>query len=452
MSLAAPGTLDPVEASPDPGGRLRDVPAYLWCLLAGIVSLLVNKNSQYLHLPVSPDRLFIPLAILLLLLDGRRPRLVWHPVHTLIALLSAWTVVSMAWHGNLFDSVAVFALADRMVLPLVLFALAPLFTARVAYRDLLLKTLTLIGVYLGLCGILEFVAPSLVVPSYIVNPDLGVMFGRARGPFLSGDGMGVSAAVCGFCGLLLASRTRGPWRYVGTLALSTGLITTALSLTRATWVGAAAGALIGGLLVPALRRWIPVAFAGAAALGAATLAALPELQERFTARLGESGAVDDRLGSNDAALSLLRDLPWTGIGWQRFFPDGSEWFRISDAYPMNNVVVEIHNVPLARAAELGIPALLVFLAIWVLGPGRMLLARPQGDLAGWRALGAACFTTWAVTGLANPMAVPFANSVPWLIAGVCATWTVTDAPRRVRTPPGDPSPLPRPAAAPTGTR
>lgn len=420
----------PVEAAAAPRsrGRRDGIPAYLWCLLIGLVCDLINGNSQELKLPVSPDRLFIPLALILMLLDGRRRHLRWQGVHTLMVALVAWTVASMMWHGNLFDVVAVFALADRVVFPLILFATAPLFFDRPRHRDLLLKLLTLIGVYLGCTGIIEMVAVELAFPRYIANPELGMMFGRARGPFLAGDAMGVSAAICGFAGVLLFARVRtSGWRILGVIALVTGLTTTALSLTRATWFGAAVGMLVGGLMIPRLRKWIPIAFGAVVAAAVVALLAIPGVSDIFASRFNDQTSVDDRLGSNSAAMALLHDLPWTGIGWRRFYPDGADWFRISDDFAMNNVVVEVHNVVLSRAAELGIPAAVVFVAIWAFGPLRTFLSRTRGDLFGWRALGAAAFATWAVTGMMGPMAIPFPNYLAWLLAGVAAyPWAIAD--------------------------
>lgn len=416
---------------------LRQVPAYLWCLLLGLGLNLISGNSHYLKLPVSPDRLLIPLAFVLLLLDGRRRRLRLHGVHVLMLALVSWTVASMAWNGKLLDVTAVFALADRMAFPLLLFATAPLFFDRPAYRDLLLRALALIGVYLGVTGMLEILAPGLVFPRYIADPSAGQMFGRARGPFLSGDAMGLSSAICAFAGVLLIARTRSLlWRGVGGLALLTGLATTLLSMTRATWMGALAGIALGMFLAPGLRKWLPVALGGALGAGAAALVAVPGLMETFSGRFSEQSSVDDRLGSNDAAFALLHDLPWTGIGWRRFYPEGADWFRISDGYAMNNVVVEIHNVLLSRAAELGIPAAIVFLLIWFYGPGRLLTTPAHGDLAGWRVLGLAAFAAWAVTGMAGPMAIPFPNYLAWLVAGVaCHSWALADP---------DPEPGPEP--------
>ena len=109
------------------------------------------------------------------------------------------------------------------------------------------------------------------------------------------------------------------------------------------------------------------------------------------------------------------------------YPDGADWFRISDDFALNNVVIEIHNVVLSRAAELGIPAAVVFLGIWLFGPLRLVVTPARGDLFGWRALGLAAFTTWAVAGLMGPMALPFPNYVAWLLAGVATyPWAVAD--------------------------
>ncbi len=428
-----PGALRRLE---EPGG----VPLAVWILLAGIGANLLNGASGHLGLPLSPDRVLIPLALLLMACDGRRQVLL-RPgrMHLLIGLVVAWALASMAWYGNMADQVAFFAFLDRLLLPFVLYLSAPWFFATKRHRDLLLGLLTAIALYLGVTAVLEMYAPALVFPRYIVDPAAGLQFGRARGPFVAAEAMGMACVTCGFAAVLQARRARGGWQWLAAFAAGVAFVGVALTMTRSTWVGAAAGLAAAPLVSPWLRRWIPAGVGAVGLAGTAVVLAIPQIGDAVVRRFEAAESVYDRLGSNDAAMSLLADRPFTGIGWRRFYPDGSEWFRQSDAYPMNNVVIEIHNVLLSRAAELGVPAALALLAIWLLGPVRTMLRPVRGDLEGWRLLTAATFTAWVVTGFFGPLALPFPSYVVWLIAGVAGQRDL-----------GRPSPPRSPGPAPTG--
>lgn len=407
---------------------LDDHPLYLWVLLAGLAANMFSGNSHYLGVPLSPDRVLVPLAIVLLLMDTGRPPLRWGAVHTLMAVFVGWTLWSMASFGNLTDTVSLFALLDRTLIPFILFATAPWFFDTAARRDLLLKFLTLIGLGLGVLAVLEIAAPQLVWPSYIVNPDVGMHVGRARGPFVAGDAMGMAVLISGFAALLLATRTRGHWRQLALVVFPLSIVATGLSLTRSVWLGAVVALIVGAALIPRLRARLLSAVTVTAGVVVGVILAVPSLREATVERLGQAGPIYDRLGSAQAAVGVLSDHPLTGIGWRRFYPHGADWVRQSDLFPMNHVVIEIHNVLLSRAAELGLPAAAVLVLIMVMGPGRSLFQRSsEPELMRWGVFAAAAFTLWFVTGLASPMAIPYPNNVTWLVAGVAAyPWLVRD--------------------------
>lgn len=403
--------------------RARATPAYLWCLLAGLSANIFSGGSGYLGLPISLDRLFIPLAFVLLALDTRRPPLRPVLVHWLMVAFVLWTLWSMADHANLTQSIPLFALLDRTMIPFLLFATAPLFFDTPERRDLLLRVLCLIGLYLGITAILEMAAPALVRPSYIVSPDVGMQFGRARGPFVASEAMGAALAFLTLVAGLAAQRLRGAWRAIACAVAVLDLIGVAFTMTRSVWVGLIVGVVGASLLSPTLRRRLPLILGGPALVLGLVLATIPPALAALTDRLSTKESVYDRLGSNDAAVRLLGDMPLTGIGWRRFYPHGSDWFRQSEAYPLNEVVIEIHSVILSRATELGIPAAILFVAILVVGPLRSLRIRASGDLEGWRVLSAGVFISWLVIGLSGPMAMPFPNYVAFLVAGVAsASW------------------------------
>lgn len=401
--------------------RIPGLHAQHWLFIGGLYSNVFSGNSQYLGLPISLDRVLFPLALTFLLLDSRRSSLRLRPVHVLMVVFVLWTVYSMAASGNIADSVAQYALLDRTAVPFIMFVTGPLFFDTPARRDALLFALSGLGAYLGVTALLEMVAPSAVLPRYIVNPSLGMQYGRARGPFVASEAMGMALMACCFSSILAAVRATGTWRWVCGSVAAVCFLGNVLALTRSVWLGAVVAVLAGAFLLPAsVRRYIPRVLGLVVATTAFIAALMPSLVVSLADRLGEKESVYDRLGSNDAALRLLVDRPLTGIGWRRFFPYGADWVRQDDAYPINAVVIEIHSVILSRAAELGIPAAVVFVAIMVLGPLRGLWVPAAGDLVGWRVLGLAAFTLWFVTGLFGPLALPFPNYTCWLLVGIAS--------------------------------
>lgn len=435
-TTSAPAPPVPRQAHP---GRLSRLKGFVtsfrpevWCLVLALVFNLFAGHSFRIGLPVSLDRLLLPAAFGLMLMNPQRRRVRPGLVHLLVLLFVGWILVSMASYGNLLDPTSLFALLDRVLWPFLLFTFASILLPDTRSRDLLLVTLSGIGLWLGVLAVLELFAPALVWPRYIVDPDIGMQFGRARGPFVASEGMGNALAYTGFAAAW-ASHRLPRWRIwlLGIFALD--MLGVALALTRSVWVSVAMAAVVAVLLIPRLRRWIPAALGAGIITLVAVVALLPNVVTGFFERINQFGPLYDRLGSNDAAIRMLADRPLTGIGWRRFYPYGSDWVRQSDLYPMNKVVIEIHNVILSRAAELGIPAALVFVAIIILGPlsviwhrrstARLEVADDRShamEIAGWQNLALLIFTVWLVSGLFGPMAIPFPNNVAWLVAGVAA--------------------------------
>lgn len=396
-------------------------PPYVWVFLLGLVGNLLSGHSHRLFLPISPDRVLLPLAVFLLWRSADRVRVRWAVVHTLMAVFVGWTFVSMVWFGNQADTSMLFALLDRTVMPFVMFVLGPVIFRDQSARDLLLKVLVITGVYLGVTGLLESIAPQLVFPRYIVDPNVGLHVDRVRGPFASSEAMAMALAICAGAAALLLSRDLPRWSPVAAGTLVLNLYCIVLTTTRSVWVGLAAGVMVALLMSAQLRRWIPLMIGAAVAGFLVVLSFMPSLVTELTERSTSALPIYDRLSSNAAALRLLGDYPLTGIGWRRFYPHGADWARQSDTLPMNNPDIEVHNVILSRAAELGIPAALVFIAILLLGPIRASLTKVANtEVVNWKVFSAFTFAAWLVAGMFGPMATPFPNYAAWLVAGVAA--------------------------------
>jgi len=397
-------------------------PAYVWCFLAAFVLDMFSGYSQYIGLPVSGDRLFIPAGLVLLLLDRRTERLRWQDLYVLMALLVAIALASAAAAGTISRPLAQFALLDRIAVPFLLFMVAPLVFTTPERRDLLLKTVTLIGVYLGATAIAEMFAPSLVWPRYITDPSLGIHIGRARGPFVIAETNGMALALAFFCAALVYARsTRGSlWRPGAGLAMILCAAGAGLTLTRSVWVGILLGPVLVAVVHRPARRYV-AGLLIAVVLGLAlAVPAVPQLAESFNSRLTQESSLYDRQNVNDAALRAVAAEPLTGIGWGRFVLGGNDWVRQADDYPLTNTSIEVHNVVLSRAAELGLPAAALTVLTYLLGPFRAALVRGRGDLRQWQLLLIASLGVLLPPLALSPNASPLPNYLIWTFAGIAA--------------------------------
>lgn len=423
--VGAPGT-----SGAAAGERLREVPLFVWLVLAGLCATVFSGHWQEMGLPIGPDRALLPLGIVLLLLDPRAGLPGPRAVHVLMASLVGWTALSAVVHGMLAAD-PLFALVDRVALPFVLFAIAPAVLSTSRRRDLLLQMLTLLGAYLAVTTLLEGLGMArLTLPGYIAaGAGLGSdEVARAGGPFVSGEANGMSLAMCAFAAALLAARVRDLWRVLACCVAPACLLGTVLTMTRSVWLGVTVGVIAAAWMARPTRRLLPAILACVVAVLAIGALAFPQIAQDAATRGATSRSVYDRENVNNAALRILHDEPLTGIGWQRVVHEGGDWVRQADDIPVTSVNIEVHNVILSRAAELGIPAALVLLVVIVLGPLRAAGARQATDeLRAWRQAYVGILCVWLVPLLTSPVPYPFPNFLLWLIAGLlCVTGATPD--------------------------
>jgi O-antigen ligase len=125
----------------------------------------------------------------------------------------------------------------------------------------LVAVLAGLGAYLAITGILEAHEQwSLVFPTYIANPELGIHYGRARGPMLTSVTYGLFLSTCLAATWVLLPRLPR-WGQLLVAAL-TPLFLAGLyfSYTRSVWMGAGlAGVLVLGMLLRGAWRNVVVA-------------------------------------------------------------------------------------------------------------------------------------------------------------------------------------------------
>jgi putative inorganic carbon (HCO3(-)) transporter len=160
-----------------------------------------------------------------------------------------------------------------------------------------------------------------------------------------------------------------------TLLLAAGLF---LSYSRGAWLGAAAS--IGVMIVFAPRRlWIGVALAAVALIGLIGLSSAGLLPSAISERLADAGtlldirdvrgvpindanyALIERQAHWQAALNMLTEHPWTGVGFSNYQPLYEQYRLLNWPMPLGHA----HNIYLNVAAETGVIGLGLYLLLWI---------------------------------------------------------------------------------------
>lgn len=280
-------------------------------------------------------------------------------------------------------------LINGYLIPLVLFWIARQSAHDKASVGRVHVGLALFGVYLVGTALAEWLGLwGLVVPRYIADPELGVHFGRARGPMLQAATFGYYLVAC-----LLATwiflAWRAPWGRMGRL-LAVGLLplyglAMFATSTRSVWVG---GGLVVGLVVALTLQgaWRPVLLGGLV-VGALGLVAVKGD--------GLVAFKRDGLSAEDTRESTWMRVKFAYVSWQMFqdrplrghgfgqFPDKSRYYlsdRESGLYLETIRGYINHNTILSLLVDVGLAGPLLFLALlawWGRTAGRL-----------WRATGA----------------------------------------------------------------
>lgn len=408
-------------------------PLYVWLFLAALVFTMFSGNSGLMGLPLSPDRPLFAFAVLLLILDPNRDRLRWRWFYAIAALTILWTAFSWLSMGSFTDGIKAIALVDRIIMPLAMFPLGALIFATEHRRELLLRTTALMAIYLGFTGFFEYIrVGALVFPSYIMaNQDPSTDI-RSGGPWLFPEPLGLVCALAIFLsGLLVRMTTARQWRLVGMLGVFFGFVGSVVCMVRSVWLALIVASLVIGLIVPRIRRRLPMMLIAAAIAAAIIVFVFPDFRDVLINRIMTERSVYDRQNTNVAALRVIEQFPIFGIGWGEFVHQNVLWVRQADTYPVTTVTIEVHNVFLSRAAETGIPGALLLLLCFVTGPLLGLLSRPLSASARyWKLAALAAFFIWFLPSLSSPNPYPTPNYLVWLVWGIAARGILIELPTR----------------------
>ena len=236
--------------------------------------------------------------------------------------------------------------------------------------SLLLVTLAVLGFYLACTGALEVAEQwSLVFPRYIANPNLGIHFGRARGPELNSVSLGLYITACLLCGwtlLNLAGRRCYQLMLLVALPIMAGGVL--LTYTRSTWIGLAlSGLVVAAFYIP--RRWrVPVVVC-TGVIGMLVMVAswgqLLGIKREGTVE-DSAHSVSQRQSFAYISWQMFCDHPVFGVGFGRFYDrklpylsDRSQNFELESLRPLHH-----HNTFLSVLTEIGLVGLAAFVGVF----------------------------------------------------------------------------------------
>jgi O-antigen ligase len=392
-------------------------------LFSGALSLSVfSGNWVHMGLPIGLDRLLTAAAIAALLSRCWKERgsgLRTGMVHGVLFAMCAYAILSAIWAGTIATPDGFFVLLDRLLLPVMFFVVAPLAFRTRADRNALLVTLTITGAYLGTTALLEAVGRrDLLFPAYLRDVSLGIHAERARGPFLEAVANGMALYGCAVGAAIACSVWKGRARACAAAVVALSLLGTLFTLTRAVWLATAVASIVALLFDRRLRAKVLVFAAVALVATWATFAFVPGLGSRAESRAGQERPVWDRLNTNAAAVRALEEHPFFGTGWQRFRRDSGDLLRQADGYPLTGTELDVHNVFLGYATELGLIGASIWAVAVLMTIGRGIAGPATSEFAPWR-LGLVALTThWFVVANLGPLPYAFPNLLLWTWAGI----------------------------------
>lgn len=192
------------------------------------------------------------------------------------------------------------------------------------------------------------------------------------------------------CITMLLVERRNLYRLILLGCIGCGALALLFSMSRGGWLGLSVS-LCTGFFLLLLRRYRNPLQAGfitiaiISVLGASLLASSETLRTRLFKE--DHGTSDVRIPLNFAALGMIRDNPLLGVGPNTFILSLAEYDRHTQ--PLYQVFISlVHNTFLLIAAEMGIPSMLLFIALILTGLWQSLRVFWKYDgFAGYYALG-----------------------------------------------------------------
>ena len=401
-------------------------PVYIFALAIVLTPFASNWQQVHVPGPAAPDRLLFVIGTLSVLFRsyvvGSLPRPRFGASHAAMALAVAFAAVSAEASDALFHKGPGLLLFETFgVLPFITFWLGPVIFPTQRERAILLRALVVMAAYLGLTALFETTGPkALVFPRYILNPDVGLHYGRARGPFVDAVANGVGLYVGAVASAIAAYQWRAMrWRVLAGAICLLCLAGTIMTLERSIWISTGVATVVALLGSRQTRRVAVPVVLGLAAICAVAVFTIPGLRSNVSQRLSNPLSLYDRENTTQTAAAMIEARPLVGFGWNQFQSKHDAYIRESPNIPLTATNIVLHNVYLTYAVELGLIGASLWVLALLLGAGGTVVTPVPGELEPWR-IGLLALLVFFVIGEAAVPPTVFVNASLWLWAGVVA--------------------------------
>jgi O-antigen ligase len=225
----------------------------------------------------------------------------------------------------------------------------------------------LFGLYLTLTAWAEyFKVWSIVFPKYISDPELGIHWGRARGPFLVSASLGITLVFCFFNNWYLANHTNGFLRILIHLANLAMLPAIFFTQTRSVWLAMIICVVVWLKMTHRLRSRgavLLLILAGTIILSAIFWSEIIS-RERRHGGIMEEQPIFARLGLARVTWQIFTDHPILGVGFGHFRDFASQYAQDpNNKYVRWSSQVMEHNNFLSILAEGGIVGFVLYFIV-----------------------------------------------------------------------------------------
>ncbi len=288
----------------------------------------------------------------------------------MLGLLLMWLTVSTLTHDFRTpspDSVSpVWRLLAGYFIPATVYWIARLSPLTERGVKIIRNSLIGFGLYLAVTGILEIAQQwSLVFPRHIANPQLGLHFGRARGPMLTSVSFGLYLAVGLLAGWIAWPRLRRLPQLLLLMAFPLAAASLYFSYTRSVWAGAALGLIImlGVTLQGRVRKLVLCSLVSTGLLASVVnLQSLVNFQ-RETSASDTRDSTRMRVAFAYVSWRMFQEQPILGHGFGHF-PQAKLNFLSDRSTDLNLQAIRSlvhHNTLLSLLTETGVIGLSLFL-------------------------------------------------------------------------------------------
>lgn len=321
--------------------------AYLFrgSLIHGCLAFLVLGycfGHPFLHfrwgpVPLTLERLLLVGLVAAYLFQrriGRADPKPWAWIDTTVLMFAAVLTASTFmhdWQTELPDKVPpVWRLVAGYLMPVVLYWIAR--QSRLGEREVVTaySVLALLGLYLTFTALAEIGQQWwLVFPKHIADPKLGIHFGRARGPNLQSQSLGLHLNICLLSAWMLRNRLGRAGYVLLALYIPASVVAAYVTYTRCVWLSLALGTLvILGLVLHGRQR---IAVLGSLALACLVATVLSWESVVSIERQSESGAgaaresVNQRASFTYVSWRMFLDHPLLGVGFSQYNTAAQEY-------------------------------------------------------------------------------------------------------------------------------